>query len=233
MAKQDSAFDLKHIEETAAVETSGFLDELNLPPVVTDFLRKNQRTIWLVVGVVATVVTVASLYESYRNYTFNKAAQAYDQSMLLDGEAKVSALQTVTNKYSSTPSALWSRVELARIEQADGKLADAISKLVEINGTLKEDDMLKPLVLMNIGGLYEQVKQLDKAVEVYKELQSFKGFDKEALNSLGRVYEAQGKKDEARGMYEQFLLLAASDDPVAGRTDPVKKMVQASLNRLQ
>ncbi len=232
MAKQDSAFDLKHIEEAAAVETSGFLDELNLPPAVTDFLRKNQRVIWLVVGVVATVVTVVSLYESYRDYTLNKAARAYDQSMLLDGEAKVSALQQVVSEYSSTPLALWSRVELARIEQTDGKTAEALSKLVEIKGTLKDDDMLKPLVLMNIGGLYEQVKQFGKAVEIYKELQSFKGFDKEALHSLGRVYEAQGNKDEARAMYEQFLLLAAGDGPAAGNTDPVKKMVQASLNRL-
>ena len=233
MAKQESAFDLKHIEETAAVETSGFLDELNLPPALTDFLRKNQRTIWLVVGIVAAVVTVVSLYGSYRNYTFNKAAKAYDQAMLLEGDAKITALKTVAEEYGSTPSAVWSRIELAHIDQAGGKFADALDKLVKINSTLKSDDLLKPLLLVNIGALYEQEKQLDKAVALYKELQTFNGFDKDAANRLGRVYEAQGKNDKAREMYEQYLLLSAGDGADPRQNDPVRAMVQASLNRLQ
>jgi len=233
MAKQESAFDLKHIEETAAVQTSGFLDELNLPPVVTDFLRKNQRTIWLVVGVVAAVVTVVSLYGSYRNYTLNKAAQAYDLAMLLEGDAKVAALETVAQSHGSTPSALWSRVELAHIDQAEGKFADALSKLVELNNTLKEDDLLKPLVLMNIGGLKKKKKQFDKAVSTYQTLQTFKGFDKEAVNSMGRVYEALGDKEKAKEMFQQYLMLSSTESTTPQQNDPVKSMVQASLNRLQ
>jgi len=233
MAKQQSAFDLKHIEETAAVETSGVLDQLNLPPVLTDFLRKNQRTIWIVVGIIAAAVTVVALYSSYRSYTLNKAAQAYDQALMLDGDQKKAALQKVADSYGSTPSAIWSRIELAHLDQAEGEVKGAIEKLTAISSGLKGNDLLKPLILVNIGGLYEQDKQLEQALAVYQELKTLKGFEAQAVNSLGRVYETQGNREQATQMYQQYLTLTTKEGTAPQQDDPARTMVRASLNRLQ
>ncbi len=233
MAKQESAFDVKHIEETAAVEPSGILDELNLPPALIDFLRKYQRKIWTVIGIVAFVVTVVSLYGSYRSYIRNKAAQAYDQALLQDGDAKVAALQAVAEKYSSTPSAAWSTIEIAHLEQADGKIDSAIEKLRSLSNGRKNDDLLKPLLLANIGGLYEQDNKFDDAITVYQELQTLKGFEPEAVNSLGRVYEAMGNKEKAIEMFQQFLVLTNTKETGLQQNDPARIMVQSSLSRLQ
>lgn len=233
MAKQQSPFDLKHIEETAAVETSGVLDQLNLPPALTDFLRKNQRIIWIVVGVIAAVVTVVSLYSSYRYYAFNKAAQAYDQALMLDGDQKKVALQKVADSYGSTPSSIWSRVELAHLDQKAGQVKGAIEKLTAINNDLLEKDLLKPLILVNLGGLYEQDKQPDKAVSVYQELKTLKGFEAQAANSLGRVYETQGNMEKSIQMYQQYLTLTISEGTASQQDNPARATVQAKLNRLQ
>ena len=233
MAKQQSTFDLKHIEETAAVETSGVLDQLNLPQPLTDFLRKNQRMIWIVVGVVAAVVTVVSLYGSYRNYTLNNAAKAYDQALMLDGDQKKAALEKVAEKYGSTPSAIWSRVELAHMDQDAGELKGAIDKLSAINSELKQTSLLKPLILVNLGGRYEQDRQPDKALSVYQELKGLKGFESTAVNSLGRVYEMQGNNEKAVQMFQQYLTMTTGERTAPRQNDPVRAMVRAALNRLQ
>lgn len=233
MAKQQSAFDLKHIEETAEAETSGILDQLNLPPGLIDFLRKNQRTLWLVFGCVATVVIVVSLYSSYRSYKINKAATAYDQALLLDGAEKKAALANVASTFSSTPTAIWSRVELARMDQAEGNIKGAIEKLQAISTPLKADSLLKPLVLASLGGLYEQDKQPDKALSVYEELKSFKGFEAFSVNSLGRVYEIKGDKEQAIRLFREYLRLTMVDGKAPVKDDPVRAMVQAAVNRLE
>jgi len=233
MANQQSAFDLKHIEETAAVETSGILDQLNLPQPLIDFLRKNQRTIWIVVGIVATVVTVVSLYGSYRNYTLKNAAKAYDQALMLEGDQKKVALEKMADKYGSTLSATWSRVELAHMDQAAGDLAGAIDKFTAISSGLKETSLLKPLILVNLGGLYEQDKQPEKALSVYQELKNLKGFESAAVNSLGRVYETQGNNEKAAQMFQQYLTMTTREGNAPQQDGPVRAMVRASLNRLQ
>jgi predicted negative regulator of RcsB-dependent stress response len=233
MAKQESSFDLKHIEETAAVETSSVLDQLNLPPALTDFLKKYQRIIWIVLAVVATVVTVVSLYGSYRNYTLNKAAQAYDQAMLLDGDARKAALQEVADTYGSTPTAIWSSIQLAHLEQNAGNLQIALDKLVQVNKGVSRESLLKPLLLLNIGGLYEQAGQADQAVTMYEELKTFKGFESKAVNSLGQVYESQGDKKKAAAMFQEYLNLTTVEGKGPQQDDPARIIVRAALNRLQ
>jgi len=233
MAKQQSAFDLKHIEETAAVETSGVLDQLNLPPALTDFLRKNQRTIWIVVSLIVAVVVAVALYSSYRSYTLKKAAEAYDQALMLDGDQERTALQKVADTYGSTPSAIWSRVELAHLDQKDGDVKGAIEKLAVISSGLKENNLLKPLILVNLGGLYEQDKQLEKGLAVYQELKNIKGFEAQAVNGLARVYETRGDSEKAVAMYQQYLTLTTIEGTAPQKDDQARSLVKAALNRLQ
>jgi len=233
MAKQKSSFDLKHIEETAAVQTSGVLDQLNLPPALIDFLRKNQRRIWITAAVIAAVVTVVALYGSYRNYTMRKASEAYDQALILPDEQKKEALDKIVATYGSTPLAIWSRVELARMDQAAGATKHALQQLTAINSELKPSSLLKPLVLVNLGALYEQVGEPAQALEAYQQLKTLQGFEAEALSSLGRVYESQGNKEQAIAMFQEYLQLTSNESTAPRQDDPAQVMIRATLNRLQ
>lgn len=225
------------LQEQAAVGTPGVLDQLHLPPALITFLQKNQRAIWRVVIVAAVVVTAVSLYLSWREHTLNKAATAYDQAVgIADAPQKRAALQKVADDHGSTPSALWSRIALAHLDQQEGKTKEAIAKLAAVEANVSAKNVLKPLLLVNLGGLYEQDKQFDKAEAAYQQLKGFKGFEPMALDSLGRVYEATGSKDKAVQMYQQYMGLTElgkeKKEGAPVHSFPERELVQASLNRL-
>ncbi|WP_417914986.1 YfgM family protein [Candidatus Electronema sp. JM] len=225
------------LQEQAAVGTPGALDQFHLPPATVTFLQKNQRAIWLFVIVAAVAVTGGSLYSAWHEHSLNKAAAAYDQAVeIADGPQKRAALQKVADDYGSTPSALWSRIALAHFDQQDGKIKEAIAKLTAVEAEVSAKNALKPLLLVNLGGLYEQDKQFDKAEAAYQQLKGFKGFEPMALDSLGRVYEAMGQKDKAVQMYQQYMGLTElgkeKKEGAPVHSFPERELVQASLNRL-
>jgi predicted negative regulator of RcsB-dependent stress response len=237
MSKQQNSLHLKDLREAAHVDQhNGVLDQLDLPPTVIEFLQQNQRKIWTVAIIVAVVVITVSLYDSYQTYTLNKAAKAYDGAMLLEGEQRVAALNTVKDDFSSTPSAVWSQIQLTHFDQEKGKYKEAVDRLEALNSELKEKDLLKPLVMVNLGALYEQINALDKAAAVYESLEEKKGFEALALSSLGRVYENMGKKEQAVVIYQRYMTLTEMKQGDAGSSVPqnslARDMVQASLNRL-
>jgi predicted negative regulator of RcsB-dependent stress response len=235
MSKKQSSFELNDLRKNGHVEQhNGVLDQLDLPPGIIEFLQKNQRKIWTVVSIIAAVIIIVSLYGSYRTYTLNKAAKAYDAAQLLEGEQRVTALGEVKDDYSSTPSAGWSQIQLAHLDQEAEKYKEAVERLEALKSEQGEEDLLKPLVLANLGALYEQTKELDKAVASYDLLQKKEGFEALALSSLGRVYENMDNKDQAVAMYQRYMSLTENKQGEAGpaQNSLARDMVQASLNRL-
>ncbi len=231
MGKQ-SAFDQNAIEVQATPPTEDLLDQLNLPPAVADFMRRNRRAIWAVVGVVVLLVVGVALFDSYRTYRISKAVEALDAAMVATNGEREQQLRQVIEQYASTPSALWARIELARLRQDKGDIKGAVAILEKVNSELSSDDPAKPLVLFNLGGLYEQEKKLDQALVTYRLLSSIKGFEAEAFKAMGRVYEQQQNQEGAAEMYRKYLALTGKD----GETrvpDPERNMIEARLNRLQ
>ena len=225
------------LQEQAAVGTPGVLDQLHLPPALITFLQKNQSTIWQVTILAAVVITVVSLYTSWREHTLNKAAIAYDQAVdITDVPQKRAAYQKIADDYAATPTAAWSRIALAHLDQKEGKTKEALAQLTAVEAEVSAKSVLKPLLLVNLGGLYEQDKQFDKAEAMYQQLNNFKGFEPMALDSLGRIYEAMGQKDKAVQMYQQYMgLTELSKEKKEGapvHNFPERELVQASLNRL-
>lgn len=225
------------LQEQAAVGTPGVLDQLHLPPALITFLQKNQSAIWQVTILAAVVITVVSLYTSWREHTLNKAAIAYDQAVdITDVPQKRAAYQKIADDYATTPTAAWSRIALAHLDQKEGKIKEALAQLTAVEAEVSAKSVLKPLLLVNLGGLYEQDKQFDKAEAIYQQLNNFKGFEPMALDSLGRVYEAMGQKDKAVQMYQQYMgLTELSKEKKEGapvHSFPERELVQASLNRL-
>lgn len=227
-----SAFDRQHVEQTALVETSGLLEQLNLPPGAIAFIRKNQRAIWMGVAAVVILVTGVALYGSWREYRLEKAASALDDALMADTDKRLAALEDVVAKYGSTPSGTWARIEIAHLVTDKGDIDRAIAELVEVNRKVRSSNPLKPLLLYNIGALYEKQGQLEKALESYQPLGDFKGFEVESYRAMGRIYELQGNAAGAREMYEEFLAARSGQKSGAGG-NPETEIIQYRLGRLQ
>jgi len=233
MADQ-SAFDRNKIETSAMSETSGILDQLNLPPAVVSFLQKNQRMLWIIVAVLAVSVTAVSLYGSYRNYQINKATSALDAALLATGDTSADLLQQITEKYSATPSALWARIELAKIAVNKEDLAGAIAQLQVVNSRLTAKDSLKPLVLYRLAGLHEKMRNFTAAIGLYQELTAFSGFAADAHYAMGRVYVAMDQKTEAVEQYQKYLSLTEeAPGGVMRQPDPQRTLVEYTIKKLQ
>jgi predicted negative regulator of RcsB-dependent stress response len=230
MAEQ-SAFDPKKIELHTLGPGMGLLEQLNLPPKAIAFIRKNQRAIWLVVSMCVVLAVAASAYSSYRDYRAGKAASALDAALAAAPDNR-QMLESVAKEYGSTSSGLWAQVELAVLEEKEGQLPKAITRLAEINIGLSTRSPLKPLVLTKLAGLYENGQQFDKALALYTELAANEGFAPDAYRAMGRVNEQLGKKEDAVAMYAQYLETTGSQ-PGQGATDPIREMVQYRLNLLK
>lgn len=232
MADQ-SAFDQQHIEVQAMSEVSGLLDQLNLPPAVISFMRKNQRMLWGIVIAVATVVVAVALYSSYRTYQINKGLSALDSALQADEKNRVSLLTEVAEQYASTPSGPWARLELAKIAADKGDISNAITALEQVNGGISEKNPLKPLLLYRLAGFNEQKPDLDKAANFYTKLEAYPGFAADAHYAKGRIFERLGKNDEAINQYQQYLTLTATDSTSGSQPDPTRTMIEYTIKKLQ
>lgn len=230
---QQNPFNQQNVEESAYARPDGLLDQLNLPPGLVKFLRNNQRTIWICVACVATVVVVVSLYGSYRNYRINKANSALHDALVADTTVREQQLVKVAEDYKGTGAGVWSRVELALLTADNGETDKAISQLVSLQTDTAKDDPLYPLILNKLAGLYEKETKNDQAITAYTELMNIPGFTKEASFQLGRIYERQDKKEQAKAMYEKYLAENIEAGSQAGNTsDPLTGLVKSRLNRL-
>jgi len=231
MADQ-SAFDRNHIETSAVSETSGILDQLNLPPAVHSFLRKNQRTIWIIISIIVVAVVTVALYDSYSKYRNNQAVSALDTAKLAEDGKRIEQLQQVAEKYPSTSSAVWARIELAKRAAEKDDLATAIAELEKVDKSVSEKNPLKPLVLYQLAGLHEENGDMEAAIAQYQELTAFSGFTAEAHYAMGRVYVAMDRKPEAIAQYNQYLSLTEKS-AANGQQDPVRAQVEYTIKQLQ
>lgn len=229
---EQSAFDQKHIADTAVPETTGLLEQLNIPPVAAAYIRKNQRTIWIVVGCVALVVTAVSLYGSYRSYREDKASSALTLAMQAEGEAKKTQLTQIVDQFGSTAAGRWGSIELAQLAAADGEFAQAISSLSEVKDSVAEENPVMPLLVYNLAILHEKNGDSNQAIAFYNELLGFQGFEAIAYKSMGRIQEEQGSRDKALEMYNKYI---EAGNAVAGQptADPDRSIIQARIKRLQ
>ena len=232
MARQ-SAFDRNQIEASAISETSGILDQLNLPPALIAFMQKNQRMLWGITAVVAVVVITVSLYGSYRDYRIQHAASALDAARIVEEDKRVQLLQQVVEKYSSTPSAAWARVELAKASADKGDVSAAIAELQQVDKGISVKNPMKPLVLYRLAALHEQKQEFTRALEFYQELAAFSGFAQEAHYAMGRVYAAMKKKPEAIAQYQQYLALDEDAGAGSRQPDPMRTLVKYTITQLQ
>jgi predicted negative regulator of RcsB-dependent stress response len=208
----ESAFNKRLTEETKMDKVEGLLEHFNLPPKVIDFIRANQRMIQIGIAAVIIAVVVWSLYGSYRERITEEASTALSLALQDEQNAKADALRGVAEKYSSTSSALWARVELGHLDMKNGSFSDASKKYAAILPDVKSSNPLYPLVLFSLAQSLESDKRFQEAFTKYDLLKDIKGYENIAYVGMGRLEEAQGNTDKAISIYNNFIL-SMGDDP--------------------
>jgi len=209
----------------------GLLEHLNLPPKAIKFLRRYQRQLWICIITVIVVSLAVAGFNAYQERQAQQAASALDAAILAATDNKAKLKQVIAD-FASTESALWARVELASLAEEEGEATLAIKELESIQSELGAGSSLRPLLLSKLAVLYENDKQLEKALKLYTELSEWETFASEAYRSLGRVNEQLGNKEQAIAMYNKYLQ-SESGQQRSGQANPVRGMVQSRLNQLQ
>ena len=226
-----SLFDKKRIEQQAQVETSGLLEQLNLPPALISFVRRNRRAIWTVTGVVVAVVVVVSLYGSYRDYRIAKGVAALDAALQAPKASQADLLRKVAADFSSTPASTWARIRLAELTVAGGKTEAALKELAQVDAALADKNPLKPLVIYRQAVLAEQLNRLEDAAGLYRRLLAYKGYEIDSHYNLGRVKAARGDAAGAGTEFQQFLSLSAEKKGAAA-SDPRRTRAEYLIKEL-
>ncbi len=237
MAERNSArpspFEKRHIEESAKADTTTLMEHLNLPPAVIEFVEKNKKMLWICVGVIISVVVIWSLYDSYATSRQNKAATALTKAFLADPDKKSQALSAVAADFSGTPSALWSKIELAQLLVDQGDFAGAITEFTAVKEKISKKNALMPLLVAGLASAHEKNNDFNGALEQYKELAGFEGFAPTAYLEMARLYEMQEKKEEAIQNYELYLSENIKEGQNIQAPNPTIEYVRSRLTRLR
>ena len=221
-----SLFSKKNIESQQLDTRTGIMEELNLPPGMISFVRKNARNLQIGLICIVVLVLVWVFYDYYTELQANKGASLLASAMQTEAkEERAWMLGNVINDYSRTDAARWSKLELAHLDYQEGRFDAAVVKYGEIIAKLPADNSLVPLVRINLAQSYEEAAQYDQAIAQYNLLKKSTGFKEEAHLALGRIYKANDEPSKARKEYEELLSTMEDDaDPLLSRS-----MVQALL----
>ncbi len=225
----ESAFNKRLAADTTFDKVEGLLEHFNLPPKVISFIRANLRMFQVGVVVIVTTIVFTSLYGSYREKLREEAASALAKAMQQGKEVQAEALRKVSLDYSSTPSALWAKVEIAHLDMQNGSFAEAADKYRKIRAEIPATSPLNPLVLFSLAQSLEAEKKFSDAAKEYDLLKSFKGYESIAYSGMGRIEEVQGNNEKAIAVYNNFLISMAGDPSFA----QAKEQIDGKIARLK
>ncbi|SHO50113.1 tetratricopeptide repeat protein [Desulfopila aestuarii] len=225
----ESAFEKRYVDPKDQSKIEGILELFNLPPKVIAFLRNYKRPIQVGLVVVTLVVVAGSLYKSYRERQIEDGASALALALQETGSAQADALNNVAEKYISTPSGRWAKVELAHMAMAERKFADASIAYGAIHKELKKSNPLFPLTLYGMAQAEEAQGNGDAAYAYFDELKDVPGYELTGYTGMARILEAKGELDKALGIYGQYVAVLGVAPENAGQ----KALVDAKIARLK
>ncbi len=204
------------------------MEELNLPPGMIAFVRKNARN--LQIGLISVVILVLGwvFYDYYTETQEKKGASLLASGLQTESpEQRVQILESVISDYGRTDAGRWSKLELAHIDYNEGRYEAAAVKYKETLDALPATSSLAPITRLNLAQSYEQAEQYDQAIIQYNFLKKSAGFAEHAHVGLGRIYIAKEDPVQARKIYEEFLNgLDETADPL------LKSRIEAKLSLL-
>lgn len=226
--EKSNVFEKRHGEEDVLNDMSGVLDHLNLPAPFVEFVRKNQRLIQVIIGVVVVAVVFFSLYGSYREKKIDQGAQALATAIEASDGEKITALSGVVKEYSSTSSALWAEVEIAHETMSKGEFESAEKMYAAIGEKAGKKDPIYALSLIGVGQAKEASGDNAGALPIYNEVSSMVGYEGIGFAGVARIHELSGDNAKALEVYEQYLGELASFPA----SYPEKIIVEEKIARL-
>ncbi len=224
-----SVFEKKYGQEDGINDVSGILDQFNLPPAFIEYVRKNKRTIQIVISVVVVLVVSLTLYKSYREKKIDQAAQALSLASMEQGEKKMQELQAVAKQYSDTTSSDWAKIEIAHQNMKNALYAESATVYQEIANKVGEKNALYPLALFGLAQAEEAAGKYKEALAHFDKIKLINGYQGIGFAGAARIHERQGNNKEALEIYEIYLGELA-DYPA---TYPEKILVEENIARLK
>ena len=182
------------------------MEELNLPPGLIAFVRKNAKMLQIGLICVAVLVVAWVLYDYYSIMQEKKGVSLLASAMQTEPIGQqVAVLENVIKDYSRTNAARWAKIELANLDYKEERYESAIAKYKEVLDALPAKNPLIPLTRLSLAQSYEQTKQYDNAINQYNLLKKQPGFAIQAYLGLGRLYVAKNDTAQASNAYKELL----------------------------
>jgi len=213
--------------ESITPERRDLWDELNLPPEIASFIRKNAKFLQIGLAALAALIIIWQGLSYYLDVREKKSAALLTQAVEEKDEPRRRDLfNQIMTEYSRSEAAVWSRVELAHEAAMAGNYEEAVKMYTEALDRTSGKSPLLPLLELGIANSLESKNEFDQAAEHYTRLTQLSGFAPEGYLGLGRVYERKNDPDKAKEAYEKYLA-AIKDQP-----GEMKGWVEERLSRL-
>ena len=205
--EQKSPFFKLHVEEVTQAKRT-LLDELNLPPKVTQFIRDNAKILQNSLVALLVLVCAWTFYDYYTGKQRNDSTAMLAQAIASpDPAARANELNKVIAEYPRSGAAVWGKIALAHDlmdNKEYGKAKEAIAVLLD---SVDKKDPLYSLLLLDIAQACELAEDYANALNHYAALREIAGFT--VLGSLGeaRIYELTNENGKARETYEKIKTL--------------------------
>jgi tetratricopeptide (TPR) repeat protein len=185
---------------------------------VYQYFTNNKGKIFIVIGIALAVVLAVFIVRSVHESRLARSLEAFHKANAVTETAdRYEALQAVRVDYAGTKAARQAAYALLDGYLGESDLEEALPLLDEILKSLdSSEESLRPLLLTTQAGLFEQIGQLDLALESYRSALSIidRGqinpqeapYVAELYSSLGRVYMALGRIEEAKKAYQDIIL---------------------------
>ncbi len=226
MAKED-VFEKEWVDERDKNNLEGLLEQLNLPPAVITFVRENKRLVQIAVALLILTVVSWSLYGAYRDSRIEKSSEALSAALELEGPPLLDKLAEVEKEFGGTDAALWASINRAQELMKNSAMVEAGAEFKSIRDDLAASSSVQPLLAFGIAQSAEAEGNFEEAAAEYQKLIEVDGYQDIGYLGAARVYEAQGSRDKALELYENYL---ASIDSAAVLQ---KVMVEEKIARIK
>ncbi len=217
--------DLKHDEFKETIEN------------IIVFYEHHKKTVLWVVGGVAVLLILFLTYNNNKQTKAFKSKEIYNIGVMLYNNGNFNQARekfnTVVDNYLGTVFSNRSTFMLANISYKEGNLEEALNKFQAfVNG--KYDELFTPGAYQGIGQCYEQMGDMEGAIENYK-IATLKfrnnSLKSECMMSLARLYFATQRMDEAENIYKDILEISKDPFMIEKAEKKLKSIqVQRELN---
>lgn len=198
----------------------------------TAMVRKNE----LLIGALIILALVGAFFGwRYYSSSRNAAAQkdlsnvilAFQDPTATDEKVRyektVLAAQKTMADHPSTAAASLAQYYLALSQDGLGDMPNAVKNLEEVIS--RGEANAKPVAQFALAGVYKRNGQLQKAIDVLKQMETSGGFSKSAVSfELGAVAEEANQKDVAQAAYSKIV----TDSP----DSPFRADAESALKRM-